>query len=317
MKFKNNIFNLVKIIILLLSIGFIINKLINFEYWYELKKSFDNFSLQRILLLLLVVLLMPFNWSIEVKKWQKITKKTFDLDFFTAFKSVLSGLYTGYITPNRVGEFAGRVLYLPHSKRTIGVVLSLFNGLTQNIVILLLGGGTSLFYFTKYNYNINYLLLFLYITLIILISVILVLLYPIFIENIRQKKWAQKKKIKQLIEVVSIFQMKDLLIILFWSAIRFVIFNVQFFLLLQFFGVSLTSYSALISIPTMYFFITFTPSFAFSEPVIRGAYSVFILGVFSTNQIGIILTGIMIWIINLVLPLLIGVFFTTTKKSLS
>ncbi len=317
MQYKSKIFNILKLIILLLSVGFLANKLMNFEYWNELRSSLSNFTLQRILLLVGVLLLMPLNWLIEVKKWQKITANTSALDFSTALKSVLSGITTGYITPNRIGEFAGRILYLPHEKRAAGTLLSFINGLTQNAIIMLLGGISALFYFTQYNHYHNSYLIFLYIALVVLVGAVFYFSFPFIVQKIKEKKWDKKKIIQQLIEAVSLFQSKDLLVILLWSAVRFVVFNVQFFLLLQFFGIHLTLTQAFISIPTMYLLITFTPSFAFSEPAIRGAYSVFVLGLFSTNQIGIILTGITLWLINFVIPLLIGTFLTTTKKDLS
>ncbi len=317
MKSKNKIFNILKIIIVLLSVSFLAHKLMNFEYWSEFKKSFNSFTLQRILLLVGIILLMPFNWFIEVIKWQKITEKTFPLNFLTALKSVLLGITTGYITPNRIGEFAGRILYLPMEKRAVGTLLSFINGLTQNTTIMLLGGISTIFYFTKYNYHSANYLLFVYITLIIIICIIFYFYFPYLMQKIKKKNFWKKKTLKQIIEAVSLFQSKDLLIILFWSAVRFVIFNIQFFLLLYFFGIDLTFTQAIISIPTMYLLITFTPSFAFSEPAIRGAYSVFVLGIFSTNHIGIILTGITLWLINFVIPLLFGIFLTTIQKDLS
>ena len=76
--------------------------------------------------------------------------------------------------------------------------------------------------------------------------------------------------------------------------------------MLQYFQIEVSVLQALIAIPAMYLFITFTPSLAASEPAIRGSYAELIFSSFSTNNIGIMLTGIMIWLINFVVPMLLG-----------
>ncbi len=314
MKHKGKIFNVFKISILFLSIGFLADKLINFEYWSELRHSFHYFNTTRFLLLLTVMLLMPINWLLEVKKWQTITTKTCPLSFSVALKSVLSGLSTGYVTPNRIGEFAGRILFLPQQYRVTGTLLSLVNGFTQNMVIALLGGVSAFFYFFEYNANTNTEILIWYALLFVVVGVVVLFFLPLFLQKVENRQWIKSPNIKKMVEAILLYRVYDLIKILSWSLIRFTVFNLQFYLLLSFFGIELSFYHGLISIPTMYLLVTLTPSFVFSEPIVRGAYSVFVLGVFSTNQIGIILTGITLWTINFILPLLAGIFITTTLK---
>ena len=56
----------------------------------------------------------------------------------------------------------------------------------------------------------------------------------------------------------------------------------------------------------MYLLVTYTPTLAASEAAIRGSAAVLVLGVFSTNEIGILLTGILIWVINFIVPMAVG-----------
>ena len=55
---------------------------------------------------------MCLNWSIEAIKWRLLIKKMQPITFIEALKGVLSGVAVGTFTPNRIGEFGGRILYL-------------------------------------------------------------------------------------------------------------------------------------------------------------------------------------------------------------
>ena len=136
--------------------GFLIYKLANIEYWNELKKTFQEISPGRLILLMIVVLLMPLNWFLEAVKWQRLTEKSVVISLKTSLKSVLAGLSTGYITPNRIGDFAGRVLFLPKIHQLSGVVLSIVNSLTQNIVIAVFGLTGAVVYFTTFHSESNF-----------------------------------------------------------------------------------------------------------------------------------------------------------------
>ncbi len=312
-KGKKIVLNSIKLVVLVLSIYFLTDKFLRFEYWEELKNSFSTINISRLLFLSFVVLLMPLNWFLETKKWQKLTSKLYHLPFFIALKSVLSGISTGYVTPNRIGEFAGRVLFLPKEKRSTGVLLSLMNGITQNMIITFLGISSAFFYLSKYQQLIDIKYLYYAITLLLIITIIYFSI-PYFTQNKRVRHWNKKTKISHLINSLALLTKKDLFIILLISTFRFVIFSCQFWLTLSFFGINLTFLQAIISIPTLYLLITYTPSFAFSEPFIRGGYAVFIIGIFSNNHIGIALTGILIWIINFVIPLLFGLLILLKKR---
>lgn len=93
--------------------SFLVYKLAHVEYWNELKISFLNPEIQRFVYFAAILFLMPLNWAIETAKWQLLLSGTVSQSFGDALKSVLAGLNTGFVTPNRIGEFAGRILLLP------------------------------------------------------------------------------------------------------------------------------------------------------------------------------------------------------------
>src|SRR5687768_7675636 len=71
----------------------------------------EIFSAGNLPWLVVALLLMPLNWSIEVKKWLNITRDTEPISFGKAWQSVWTGVCIGNLTPGRLGEFAGRILY--------------------------------------------------------------------------------------------------------------------------------------------------------------------------------------------------------------
>ena len=56
------------------------------------------------------ILLMFVQWGMEGVKWRLMFSSTFKMPWGVALRSIFSGLAFSMITPNRVGEFAGRVL---------------------------------------------------------------------------------------------------------------------------------------------------------------------------------------------------------------
>lgn len=63
-------------------------------------------------LLVVVILLVPANWSLEALKWKYAISKLENISFWKAIKGVLTGLTVSTVSPNRVGEFFGRLFYL-------------------------------------------------------------------------------------------------------------------------------------------------------------------------------------------------------------
>lgn len=62
-----------------------------------------------------------------------------DISFYQAVKGVLSGLAIGFVTPNRVGEFAGKIAYLKSENRTNGALMS-FVGSSAQLLITIQAG---------------------------------------------------------------------------------------------------------------------------------------------------------------------------------
>ena len=101
-----------------------------------------------------VLLLIFFNWGFEAKKWQLLLRPLQSLTFFTALKSVLTGIAFSINTPNRIGEYGGRILYVEEGKRIKAISLSIAGSISQLILTLFMGS-LGLSYLLIFQLNVN------------------------------------------------------------------------------------------------------------------------------------------------------------------
>ena len=114
--------------------------------------------------------------------------------------------------------------------------------------------------------------------------------------------------------VFSFYKSRDLLKVLLLSALRYIVFTTQFFILLHVFGVSVNYINAMILITTMLLAISIIPSIAITELGIRGSIAVFLFSLVSMNTGGVISATFAMWTINLLIPSIIGVVFIFTLR---
>ena len=71
--------------------------------------------------LVLALVLMPLNIAIEAFKWKILAGVAQPTSYTQAVKSVLGGIALSIVTPNRIGEYPGRILYMKR-KNTIRLI---------------------------------------------------------------------------------------------------------------------------------------------------------------------------------------------------
>src|SRR5215470_13778479 len=104
--------------------------------WIKIKQSINS---PKIWYLVIVFLLMFFNWSIEAIKWKISIQNIQPVHFFKSFRAVLSGVSFSVSTPNRMGEYIGRVLYMEEGKRLRAVSLTIICSMSQLLITLFMG----------------------------------------------------------------------------------------------------------------------------------------------------------------------------------
>lgn len=305
---------MLKWLILIVSYSYLAYKLITFDQYDELAAHWKQMPASQLWWLVVTLILLPVNMLLEALKWKLFVSKIQKIDIFTSLKSILSGIYTGFFTPNRVGELVGRVAFIDAEKRKSGVTLSIVNILTQNLATIVCGL-PAIVIFWRYKNNLLNTENTHYLEYAVLSMLFLVTLYfalPIISGKLDRTKFSTR--ISAFTACLSVFRFSDLLLILVVALIRYIVYAMQFYFILLFLGVQLLPWEAAVSIPSSYLLITLTPSFSFSEVAIRGSYAVFFINSFSPDVAGIALAGIGVWFVNYAIPMMAGSVIATKKQ---
>lgn len=304
---KKKLLNYIIAPLLLIILLFLIYKQISARG--SLKSEWDNFLIyfQRgnKTLFVLVLLLGPVNWMMEAKKWQWLLQKIEPLPFRRAFASTLTGIAFALITPNKIGDFAGRILYLSNKTKLRGAIATLIGNLAQTTVVFMFGI-IGLIYFNIY-FPGNWQL----IALILAILGASFLLY--FYLNISiLARWSQRfPKLRTIViamRVLKRYSKRDLIKILTISFLRFCVYNIQFLMIINIFGAGVPWVVGFFISGLMFWFITVIPSLFIADLGVRG----FLAGLLFTdtglshNAVSVLAGSYSIWILNLVIPAIIG-----------
>jgi uncharacterized membrane protein YbhN (UPF0104 family) len=271
---------------------------------------------------------MVVNWGIESLKWQFLIKKIEKVSFAKAFEAVLAGVSVALFTPNRVGEWFGRVFILDKANPWKGIVITIVGSFAQLLTTIVVGLLSLLIYIPIYYHDSDIFSNYLYFGLILLVVIIVVFLILIFL-NIKilpgflttffEKRFPH---FYEYISVISEYSTFELAAVLMLSFLRYCVFTLQFYIILMLFSVNLPFFQGLTIISLVFFIMTAIPTVTLAELGIRGSVSIFFIGSYFekigllTDKItlGIVASSSTLWLINLAIPAIVGTFFVYRLK---
>ncbi len=328
--FKNTKLNktynfLLRFAIISTSYGYIAYQLFYNENYKQTYNLFKIVNLHKFvsLFFIFILILMCINWSIEALKWRYLIKKIEQISFAKALKAILAGLSISTFTPNRIGEFLGRVFILQKANPWKAIFISILCSMSQLMITLMIGSISISIYILNFfigNETIPSYILYIFILLLLLINFIILAIFfnVAFISKLLDrliiKKW---RRIKGYLKVFSYFNFNELRNTLLFSLSRYLVFSFQFYLLLDFFNVPLNILEGFFLISLIYFIISAIPSIALAEIGIRGSIAMGVVDYYlnttlSLNvnfNIEVIAATSVLWLINIALPAFIGNFF--------
>ncbi|MBS1650462.1 MAG: hypothetical protein JSU07_00490 [Bacteroidetes bacterium] len=307
MKNKGKIFSiLIKLLIGALSFSFIFIKLKNVFHNENATVTLQNIlTLNNISVFIACVALFPLNWGIESYKWKLITTQIESISFLTATKSVYSGVCLGNMAPGRATEFIAKVFYFKNENRPKITLLHFVNGLFQ-LSITILFGITSFLFFSKI-----YLLSQALVYTVFGVSAVLCLLFIIVLLKINYFLPFIETKILKRNHIENInfkFNISLLIKLFILSLIRYLVFIIQFLLLVKVFGCDTLSVDLISGICIYFLLTTVIPMFSFIEAAVRAAIGLVVFGGNDLNEFSVIFITTSLWLINIVFPSIIGYF---------
>lgn len=267
-----------------------------------------------------VVLMLFLNWGLEALKWQLLLSPLEKINFSTSLKSVFAGCSVTMLTPNRTGEFGGRILFLRPENRIKAISATIVGSISQLTITIIIG---VIAIISLKNATASYKLIkelpWIFNQYVILISSLAgFILLTIFLRLDFLVKYlghiSMLKKISEHFSFLNFFNRKILLRILFFSLLRYLVFILQYIFLLHVLHVEIDTLVCFGLLALFYLTMAILPTIGFTELPVRSTTSVLILGLISENVLGIQTAALGIWLINLVIPSIIGSFYFLKTK---
>lgn len=247
------------------------------------------------------------NWFFEIKKWQTITSVIKKISFSEAAKQSLAALTVSLATPNRIGDYGAKVFYFEIKHRKKIVLLNFVSNGFQLLTTFIFGIVGLFLVFPKLRIEISeYKLLASFLVVVVLGS-----LGYFF----RKKEWFITgftiKNVWNYFQNIS-FSIK--IRTFFYSIVRYLIFSCLFYLLLQYFGANSLFLETIPFITSIYLLVSVIPMFLIFDVIVRGSIAVWLLSIININEAVILTTVFTMWLLNFILPAILGSFFIIKFK---
>ncbi len=249
-------------------------------------------------------ILLILNIGIEAFKWFLMIKIFYPLiSYGTAYRAILTGSASAFITPQKIGDYIGRLFYVTPENRISAIFVTLLDRFAQ------LGATLIFSVFACYKLQIPF---FPFTSLLILIT----LLFHTFL-------WTSSQSISYLSSFFKQIQfLKDISIKIpfilqlttsFLSIIRFSVFLTQYILIFRAFGIQPENLWALCCLT--FFIKSFIPSLAFSELGIREGVAIWVFSQYSSvDSVIVFQVTFILFIINTLIPSAMGAWLIKNVK---
>ena len=311
---KSNFIIIAKILI---AFGLLLFLIHSVEY-EKIVYAFSNVNLYIIGIVLLLgvvnIYLQFAKWNLTCSEVLKVNNKS------KVFRSLFFGLSAGIITPLRIGEYFSRGIEFKDKSLVQVTVATLVDKFFPLMMVAFIGSISSLL-FIYYYFNVSlYLVLALFILIFTLFYIfVLIMLNNKIWETLLFSKIKSSEKMRKFFNKLKAFQNLDrkyfyrmfLISFLFYSC-----FLIQYALLVSAFSNHFDYLNYLWAANLIMFTKTIIPPISMGELGIREGASVYFLSQFGESASVGFNSSILLFIINLLIPALIGVgmFFRKNGK---
>ena len=256
--------------------------------------------------ILFVLSLSFWNRYFEILKWQNLVQSFRPITVGQSSAQVFGALTAGIFTPNGFGEYAGKALFFEKAKAKKIIFLNLLcNGI--QMVITVLFGSLGLWYF-----NAHYPVISTQTLVLILGGIVGVITLLFLVKKISIKGYSLERLLQKIKKIPGHIHQKNALL----GLSRYLFFSHQYYFLFLLFGVDLPYLILMSAITSIYFLSSSLPSFQFLDFAVKGSVALFFCGLLGINSwIPLLITSLM-WVLNVVIPVLIGSYFVLNFKPL-
>ena len=308
---RKTLYHIVEWSVALAACAFMLYKIVTYDNYAALGEALRHMSWQQWTAMGLCVALMPLNMALEAWRWRTLwnvqsdnVQSTKEISFYEAQRQVYYSKLAGLVTPWRLGEYPARGMLLVESLKlnderssnvesgkwmtrvlsmgavgsatmTAAIVLTGVLGLAFSPEVLLLLGGSYLY----------------------ALAVAVALLAMAFA--------LMPRLLRRFAEVDQYLLMRSL----GQSLVRLLCWCGQLALVLWALGAFSLQPSAISLLFVYYLLVTVTPNVPVAEAGVRGAWAILLFGTMNAA-----LAGVLLWVINTLLPCLIWPFLRKKPK---
>ncbi len=261
----------------------------------------------------MALLLSPANLAVEAYKWRMTFRGIFPMPFRMAWKGIFLGATVSFLMPNRLGEYATRILVMPPRSRVVGLSGGFLNSLVMMLVMMSWGSIAAWHALTTlprpvfpwpspvlpggwYGIIIG--------GILVPGLIFLLLRYvPAALRWIVIRWKISEAKIRQLVSRRIIAR------VFFLTVARVTIYHLQLYLLLRAGGIDLPLHAILWLMPAFFFWTTVLPTFSVIDLPVRGVVGLWLFlppDANPTSTTAILWATTLLWGINVFLPAIIG-----------
>lgn len=268
----------------------------------KFKAEFNYYSLWY---LIPVFVLMLVNWGLEAWKWHIAANKIEPLSFKKAYQSIFVGNALNQVLPISMGEIAGRSLFHNAGYKFKAAAMTYYSQMPQKIVTMQIG----VIFLAVALWN-NWLSAG-WLPWLVLIGLVdsLIWFIPFFYQKsiiplIKRVGFLERLSIY--LEAIEEFPKKDKGNLILLSILRWLVFTLQYVILsyVFFHDIQFGYYFTLCAVN--FLLQSVIPSAGFIDIGIRGNLAFIAFAPLMDNQLAILSVSYLIWIINWLIPSLIG-----------
>lgn len=249
------------------------------------------------------------NWGVEAIKWKQLVKQIEKISIWRAIESVFCGLTWAVFTPNRIGEYGGRVFFLSPKRRIIGVVAMAVGNISQLVLTNVFGAIAACIFVYRFVPMES-----VFLAAICGLAIVYALFFIVFYFNI---KWVNglllamrfTRKYEKFYAVLGRYRKKELLKILMFSLSRYAIFTSQYLIMFLWLIPSLTIIDILLLVPILFFVQSTLPSLDLLDIGIRSVTALFFFEYVTLEKTAVVACIASIWFINIIVPAILGSYF--------
>jgi hypothetical protein len=308
--YKAIVSNLIKIAIVVFAFYFIYTKLTasqDLKDFVTLLKRISSTEITAVLSL--VIILMLVNWGLESLKWKRLVTPIEKISLWQSIESVFCGLTWAVFTPNRLGEYGGRVFFLSPKRRIIGAVAMAVGNIGQMVLTNLFGSIALCIFIFRFKTLDSLFMLFLCIIAFIFCAFLIVFYFNIKWLNGILLSMRFTRKYKKFYTILGRYRKAELFRILMFCFARYLVFSTQYFIMFLWLIPSLHFEDVLMMVSILFFVQSNLPSLDLFDIGIRSVTALFFFNFITNQSASVVACTASIWLINIIIPAILGSYF--------